>query len=508
MEAAPLKIYFLPFLASGHIIPLVHIARLFASQGEHVTLIMTPSNAKLFTNTIEQDRVICGSIINIHTLNFPYKELGLPQGLENVSSATNNDSATKICIGAHLLQRQVEAFLTSNPPHVIVTDFMFMWSQKLATTLGIPNLVFNAISIFASCVMDSIKRNPNSLISYDDHGSFVIPDLPHPITLNVKPSPMFTKALTEGIIENEQNSDNVGILLNGFEEIEHEYAEHYEKLTGRKVWHVGPALLMLKKKTNMDKDLLGDEQQHECLNWLDKQEQKSVVYISFGSVARFSDGQLLEIASGLEASGHKFLWVVHGKDNNDNDNKTWLPLGFEARMKKEDRMMIFNGWAPQVLILNHSAIGAFFTHSGWNAISETIVAGVPMITMPGFGDQYFNEKLITQVRGFGVEVGGQVWSSSPYGDRDNLVGRERIEIAVRKLMDGGDEAVQVRKRAEELQEKAQKAVQPGKENERYTVCIALADDTCEEPKIRMNKIAVAILRLRPVPQRQHTAIAV
>ncbi|KAF1859837.1 hypothetical protein Lal_00028020 [Lupinus albus] len=461
MEGGSLKIYFLPFLASGHMIPLVHIARLLASQGEHVTLLMTPSNAKLFTNTIQQDRVIYGSNINIHTLNFPFKEVGLPEGLENVSSATNNDSATKICIAAHLLQPQVEAFLTANPPHVIVTDFMFTWSQKLATTLGIPNLVFNPLSIFVSCVMDSIKRNPHSL-SYDDHGSFMIPNLPHPITLNVKPSPMFTKAVTEAIIENEQNSNNVGILLNGFEEIEHEYAEHYEKLTGRKVWHVGPALLMLKNKTNMDKDLLGDEQQHECLNWLDKQEQKSVVYISFGSLVRFSDEQLLEIASGMEGSGHKFLWVVHGKDNNDDDdNKTWLPLGFEARMKKEDRMMIFNGWAPQVLILNHPAIGAFFTHSGWNAISETIVAGVPMITMPGYGDQYYNEKLITQVRGFGVEVGGQVWTSSPYGDRDKLVGRERIEIAVRKLMDGGDEADQVRIRVKELQEKAMKAVQQG-----------------------------------------------
>lgn len=34
-----------------------------------------------------------------------------------------------------------------------------------------------------------------------------------------------------------------------------------------------------------------------------------------------------------------------------------------------------------------------------------------------------------------------------------------------------------------------------------TICIALADDTCDEPKIRMNKLIVSNLRVRLVDAR-------
>ncbi|KAJ7961082.1 Glycosyltransferase [Quillaja saponaria] len=43
----------------------------------------------------------------------------------------------------------------------------------------------------------------------------------------------------------------------------------------------------------------------------------------------------------------------------------------------------------------------------------------------------------------------------------SLVSRDKIENAVRRIMDGGDEALEIRRRARELGEKARKAASIG-----------------------------------------------
>jgi UDP:flavonoid glycosyltransferase YjiC (YdhE family) len=142
------------------------------------------------------------------------------------------------------------------------------------------------------------------------------------------------------------------------------------------------------------------------LKWLDSKKPNSVVYICFGTVANFSDSQLKEIAIALEASGQQFIWVVR-KDKKAKDNEEWLPEGFEKRM--ESKGLIIRGWAPQVVILDHEAIGGFVTHCGWNSTIEGIAAGKPMVTWPVSAEQFFNEKLVTDVLKIGVAVGVQHW---------------------------------------------------------------------------------------------------
>nr|BBN60798.1 UDP-glycosyltransferase 73K3 [Glycyrrhiza uralensis] len=445
----PLKIYFLPFFAQGHLIPLVNLARLVASRGQHVTIITTPSNAQTFENSISDD----GAKIRVHIVNFPGKKLGLADGVENLFAASDNETAGKIHMAAHLIRPEIESLMKQNPPDVFIPDIMFTWSESTSKDLAIPRLVFNPISIFDVCMIEAIKKHPEAFES--ESGPYNIPGLPHPLTLPIKPSPGFAR-VTESIVEAEKGSH--GVIVNSFAELDVGYTEYYENLTGRKVWHVGPTSLMVQKTKEETKAT--DSKKHECLSWLDTKQAGSVVYICFGSLCRLSDKQLLEIATGLEASKHQFLWVVHRKNDvvdNDNDTNKWLPEGFEEKMRKENRGMLIKGWAPQALILSHSAIGGFLTHCGWNALVEAISAGVPMITMPGFGDQYYNEKLVTEVHRFGVEVGAAEWSLSPYDAKKVVVGGERIEKAVKRLMGDGE----IRERAKEMQEKAWRAVQEG-----------------------------------------------
>ncbi|KAK1296679.1 UDP-glycosyltransferase 76C2 [Acorus calamus] len=49
------------------------------------------------------------------------------------------------------------------------------------------------------------------------------------------------------------------------------------------------------------------------MNWLDAQPPKSVVYVSFGSIATMTRDQLLEFWHGLVNSEMRFLWVL--RDN-------------------------------------------------------------------------------------------------------------------------------------------------------------------------------------------------
>ncbi|OIW00050.1 hypothetical protein TanjilG_26387 [Lupinus angustifolius] len=463
-EEQSLKIYFIPFLAYGHMIPLCDIARLFSSRGHHVTIITTVANAETLNNSISNH-------FHIHTIPFPSQQVGLPHGIEIVSVSEDSIS-NKVFHAAMLLKEPIELFIEENPPDCIVADFLYPWVDDLANKFHIPRLAFNGFPLFSVCAFDSFYANPNL---DDNHDSYVIKDFPHVITMKDTP-PKEVYTFLEQMRKTELKS--YGLIVNNIAEIDgEEYIQHYEKTTRHKAWHLGPASLVLKSdEEKVERGQKNVVSVHECLTWLNSKPVNSVLYICFGSLCHFPDKQLYEIACGVEASGHGFIWVVpekKGKENESNEEKEkWLPKGFEERNKMKG--MIIKGWAPQVLILNHSAIGAFLTHCGWNSTTEAISAGVPLITWPLHSEQFYNEKLITQVRGIGIEVGAEVWNSSGSWKTDKLVGRDQIEKVVKRLMEDGDEAKQIRNRAHEFGEKARQALQQGGSS--YNNLTALIDN--------------------------------
>ncbi|KAM1139477.1 hypothetical protein FF1_039621 [Malus domestica] len=447
-----LHIFFFPYMAQGHFIPLINMAKLFASRGVKSTLITTPLNAPLFSKEIQSSKKL-GFDVEIFVIKFPTEEVGLPQGCENANLATTREMKEKFIKATFLLQPQIEQILDEHRPHCLVADVFFPWATDVAAKFGVPRIIFHGIGFFAMCASLSVALyEPHAKLSSDSE-VFTIPNFPVEIKLTrsqvptfPKHSSEFTKLFKEA---REIEEKSYGFIVNSFYELEPAFADHYRTVFGRKAWHIGP-LSSVNKAADDEASL----DQHECLNWLNSKKPNSVVYICFGSTTNFIDSQLLEIAAGLEASGQEFIWVVKREKN---DKEEWLPEGFEKRM--EGKGLIIRGWAQQVPILEHEAIGAFVTHCGWNSILEGVSAGVPMITWPVSAEQFYNEKLVTEVLKTGVAVGVKQWGTV-LDVKEDSVKKETVEKAVNQVM-VSEEAEGMMGRARVLREMATRAVEEG-----------------------------------------------
>ncbi|CAM8901520.1 unnamed protein product [Rhodiola kirilowii] len=446
-DSRPLRVFFFPFMAHGHLIPMVDIARLFSSQGVHSTIITTPLNANYISKTTS---------LSIKTLPFHAAEVGLPDGCENLDMLPSPDLIFKFFQAANLLQKSFENLLELEKPDCLISDIFFPWSVDSAEKFNIPRLVFNGTSFFAMCALESLKTHkPYKSVSTDSE-PFVIPNLPDEIKMTKS---QFTADAWEdaekgiGKLLAEARASGLrsfGVVVNSFYELEPAYADYYKNVLNMKAWCVGPVSVCnrnVEEKIARGKKSTIDD--HECLKWLEGKEPDSVVYVCFGSGASFPDEQLRDIALGLEDSGVNFIWVI--RSSSESRSEDYLPEGFEDRVK--DRGFVIRGWAPQVLILDHPSVGGFVTHCGWNSALEGISAGLPMVTWPLFAEQFFNQKLITDVLKLGVEVGVQKWSRNG----EDRVPKEKVEKAVRDVM-VGEVAEERRGRARQLGKLAKKAV--------------------------------------------------
>lgn len=459
-EENQVHIFFFPFMAHGHMIPTIDMAKLFASRGVKATIVTTPLNEPLVSRTIQRSKDL-GFDINIKTIKFPAVEVGLPEGCENADSITSHETQGEMTanffMATTMLQQPLEKLLQECHPDCLIADMFLPWTTDAAAKFGIPRLVFHGISCFSLCTSDCLFRyKPYKKVSSDSE-LFVVPELPGDIKFTSKQLPDYMKQNVETdftrLIQKVRDSSlkSYGIVVNSFYELESDYANFFKEL-GRKAWHIGPVSLCNREfedKAQRGKEASIDE--HECLKWLDSKKPNSVVYLCFGTVANFSDSQLKEIAIALEASGQQFIWVVR-KDKKAKDEEEWLPEGFEKRM--ESKGLIIRGWAPQVVILDHEAVGAFVTHCGWNSTIEGIAAGKPMVTWPVSAEQFFNEKLVTDVLKIGVAVGVQQWVTV-YGDR---ITSGAVEKAVTRIMTG-EEAKEMRSRVEALAGMAKRAIE-------------------------------------------------
>ncbi|XP_010530755.1 PREDICTED: UDP-glucosyl transferase 73B2-like isoform X1 [Tarenaya hassleriana] len=454
-------IFFFPFMTHGHMIPMLDMAKIFSSIGAKSTVLTTFPNSQTLERSIESFKnQNPGADIGITILDFPCAELGLPEGCDSCdhvvsnSEADSEDLRCKFMFSTKFLKQQLEQLIETVRPDCLVADIVFPWATEAAEKYGVPRLVFHGTCYFSICASFCIAlHKPHKKLASSSE-PFVIPDLPGDIAItgeqlmNIDEESDMGRFMKE-VMESLQKC--YGVLMNSFYDLESAYADFYRNVLKLRSWHIGPLSLCnrgIEEKAERGRKATIDE--HECLQWLDSKKPNSVVYVSFGSMTRFTNEQLIEIAAGLEASEQDFIWAVR-KEGNEGGKEEWLPEGFEERTR--GRGLVIRGWAPQVLLLDHQATGGFVTHCGWNSVLEGVAAGVPMVTWPVGAEQFYNEKLVTHVLRIGVKVGARKLVRR-VGD---FISREKGEKAVREVMAGEE----WRRRANELSAMAKAAVGEG-----------------------------------------------
>uniref|UniRef100_A0A0C9RNU1 UDP-glucuronosyltransferase n=1 Tax=Fopius arisanus TaxID=64838 RepID=A0A0C9RNU1_9HYME len=103
---------------------------------------------------------------------------------------------------------------------------------------------------------------------------------------------------------------------------------------------------------------------------------EGVVFFSWGSMIKASSMDQRTLGEVLQALG-SIPWKVLWKWEDEH-----LP-------GKPDNVMV-KKWVPQAAILRHPNVKCYLAHGGLLGLSEGVSAGVPMVVVPMYGDQFNN----------------------------------------------------------------------------------------------------------------------
>ncbi|XP_027347689.1 flavonol 3-O-glucosyltransferase UGT89B1 [Abrus precatorius] len=390
-EKAGSHVLVIPFPAQGHMIPLLDLTHKLASNNSNltITILTTPNNQTLLTP-------ILSSHPSVHPLLLPFpSHPSLPGGVENAKDMPH--SMQPIILSLSSLHRPLLHWFHSHPspPHFIISDMFCGWSQQLASQVGIKRLVFSPSAAFAFSIMCVLWKELPKCTHQNEVVSFHrLPNSPKYPWWQV--SPLY-RSYASGEAEMERFKDwylgNIaswGLVLNTFDELEKPYLDFLKRELGHdRVWAIGPLLpaddSSLEKRGGSSSVVVND-----VVSWLDEKDDRKVVYVCFGSQTILTEDQTDAIASALLKSGVHFIWSMKEAVN----GRIAFPLGFEEGVRQKG--LVIRGWAPQVVILRHRAVGAFLTHCGWNSVLESVVAGVPLLAWPMTADQFVDATLLVE----------------------------------------------------------------------------------------------------------------
>ncbi|KAH7655724.1 UDP-glucuronosyl/UDP-glucosyltransferase protein [Dioscorea alata] len=428
----------LPFPAQGHVLPLMELACLMASQGFIITFINTNFNhARLLSSTTTPS-----------SINF----ISIPDGMQPEDD--RNDIA-KLChalmtfMPLHLRQLiNIMNIQESDKPTCFIADEGMAWALDVAKKTGLRSTAFSPASANTFTNMRSVPYLIEHGIINEQDGSaekpgqvFILsPGIPpmnvDNLSWNCFLNSESNKIIFQYVVNNNKALKHAEfVIFNSFYEAEKAV---FDYLNSWKMLPIGP---LLSKHSSICLSRCFWAEDKTCKSWLDEQSDNSVIYVAFGSLAIIDERQFQELALGLELTGRPFLWVI--RPDLTGKTTTRLPEGFSDRIRGK-----IVEWSPQQEVLAHPALACFITHCGWNSTMEGVSNGVPFLCWPYFADQHLNQSYICDVWKTGLKM---------MPDENGLITKEEIRGKVEELF--GDEGM--KKRALALKEMAMKSVDKG-----------------------------------------------
>ncbi|XWS25293.1 hypothetical protein CRYUN_Cryun27aG0056800 [Craigia yunnanensis] len=446
----------IPYPGQGHINPMLKLAKILHHRGFHITFVNTEFNYRRLLKSRGP-----GALGGLTSFRFETIPDGLPPTDVDATQDTPSlcESTRKTCLPyfKQLLHKLNDSSSSNVPPvSCIVSDGAMSFTLDAAEELGVPEVLFWTTSAcgFLSYVhyrqLMEKGYTPLKDESYLTNGYLdtVIDWIPAMEGIRLRDLPTFIRTTDPNfimldflVVETERARKASAIILNTFDDLEHEALGALSSMLPP-VYSVGPLHLVLNHHVHdTDLEQLGSnlwKEEPESLQWLDSKEPNSVVYVNFGSITVMTADQLTEFAWGLANSSQAFLWVI--RPDLVGGESAILPAEFVAETK--DRGLLAT-WCPQEEVLSHPSVGGFLTHSGWNSTIESISRGVPMICWPFFAEQQTNCWYSCTKWGIGMEI-------------DSNVKRDEVESLVRELMEG-EKGKEMKKKALEWKRKAEEA---------------------------------------------------
>ncbi|XP_059077370.1 UDP-glycosyltransferase 86A1-like isoform X1 [Cryptomeria japonica] len=462
----PLHAMVIPYPTQGHVTPMMQLSKTLAAKGLIVTFVTTYHRHAEITqaNSCSSDPVL----LEANKLGLDIRSAQISDGLP-----LNFDRSLKFYDFRRSVDNMGEALeelmndLNKKEPPIscVIADTFLFWSLDVTKRFGIPWISFwtQPVAVYSIYhnfhLLRSHGHYPPKGIAFlaeelDDYIDY-IPGVPN---IQCKDLPLFLQLqdpnsdyVLDMLLKSYQSARRADwVLCNSFYELEAEAIKAMDAETP--VLTVGPLLPSSYLDSHNPKDITVGTSfltEYQPSEWLDSKPSESVIYVSFGSLVHVSKTQIEEIAMGLKESGQPFLWVLR-PDIISSKISTCLPDSFMETCKSQGLVV---PWLPQLQVLSHPSIGGFFTHCGWNSVTESIALGVPMLGFPLWTEQYTNCKLMVDEWKIGLRLRG--------GHRDDkVIHREEISRAIRTLV-ASEEGKAMKNRIMALRDSARSAMKAG-----------------------------------------------
>uniref|UniRef100_A0A1J3IPJ3 UDP-glycosyltransferase 76F1 n=1 Tax=Noccaea caerulescens TaxID=107243 RepID=A0A1J3IPJ3_NOCCA len=411
------RIIMFPVPFPGHFNPMIQLAGIFHHRGFSVTILHTSFNAP------DPSR---HPHFTFRTIPHDNEGEGEEEDPLSKSQTSKMDLVSLIRV---LKQKYAEPFRKSLAEEVgggetvccLVSDSI--WgrnTEDAAKEVGVRRAVLRtggAASFCAFAAFPLLRDKGYFSIQQDSRSDDLVIELP---PLKVKDLPVIETNEPEELyrifndmVEGAKSSS--GVIWNTFEDLERPQLLELISNFQAPFFPIGP----FHKHCDDLPSIKRNKEDDAITHWLDKQDPNSVVYASFGSLADIEEKEFLEIYWGLRNSEQPFLWVVRMGSVRGTEWLESLPPGFMDNIGHKGKIV---KWVNQLEVLAHPAVGAFWTHCGWNSTLESICEGVPMICTPFFTDQRVNARYIVDV-----------WRVGMMLERSKMDKRE-IEKVVRRVM--------------------------------------------------------------------------
>ncbi|KAI3692988.1 hypothetical protein L6452_32814 [Arctium lappa] len=461
------ELVFIPAPGVGHIMSTIEIAKLLVNRDQQLSITVLvikppPSSGSGSAITTYIDSLANKSIDRICFIELPQDE-NLPIRDPKAPTTFFNEFINSHC----KYVRNVVTDMMSQPGSGRVAGFvidMFCTAMiDVANEFNIPTYVFftsNAAFLGFKLYIQTLCDDQNKDVELSNSDATIpVPSFVKPVPTKVIPSIMQAReGLDFALWVARKLRKAKAIMVNTFLELETHAVESLSSDSSiPPVYMVGPLL-------NLEGGA-GKPLDDDVLQWLDSQPPSSVVFLCFGSMGSFEKVQVSEIAHALERSGHRFVWSLRrpptketptGNPSDYEDPRVVLPEGFLERTAGIGKVI---GWAPQVTLLAHHAIGGFVSHCGWNSMLESLWFGVPSATWPIYAEQQMNAFEMVVELGLAVDIKMDYKKDMAFNPKAEIVivTADEIEDGIQRLM--ADDTI--RTKVKEMSEKSRAAVMEG-----------------------------------------------